>query len=504
MSSSVVYFLGVIINGAIPEISAASAQALGITLPNFDVIEPFDLQSLEETLAETDQVLTSYALENYGAAGAAYVDLFLYGQVAQIMYLPDIDNPFMDSVMAMIESSGAISGIPAELYVPIVEGVQNNVAFDANADGIEQMVEAIKEGIQAETLSLNQSSGENTAVSDQWLLTLLAEDLAIAGLAQGLSLSDSLINDSYESATGLSNELNITIPDLFESVPYGETQAGNMYVFDVQAILIVYAEENMGPEEASIVELIMSAKIAQTWYDQEDRDTTQLILNTLTRASFTSGLPAEIYQPLIDSLEDNLSWETVNNNINQMVFDIQQYFEEGPIDVQVTIPDHKRLLWEMGRQVAIAGIGQGFDLSQDIIDDSIVVVNEYAVLLNIELPNINDAVPKGDSLKAFSYIFDVQSIIGTYARETYGEEEEGLVAIGVQSVLINTLYEPNNDSLIGIMERRLMDGIVLTNIPEIVFSPILQGLENNIPAEEMRQHITELNAFLDGYIEGNP
>ncbi len=497
-------------NGQIPDIVAASAQSLGITLPDFDQVEPFDLVSLSMMLDDVRAVLKEYARNTYGERGAAYTDLIFVSQIAQILYIPDLDNPLMDAIGEIMSESASTAGIPSEWVLPIVDGMANNIEFDANSAANRQLRQIILADVEAGVIDISEPVAENTAVSDtdttndstlnpQWMLTKLAESLAIAGLSQGLGLSEEMVAENLDLAELLASEMGISYPDIYEAVPFGDLQAGLGYVFDTQAILMAYAESNMGPEEAAVVELIMSGKIAQALYDQEDEDQTEVFKNTLVPAAYNSGLPEEIFITFLENLNNNESWQTVGDSINQMVFDINQLFEDEPVELGSTLPEAKNLFWNMGRQLAIAGIGQAFDLSQDIIDDSYIQVLDYADMLGITIPDLDENVPKGDSLAAFEYVFSVQSLIGEHASANYDSEHEGLVGIGVQSVFINILYEAGNENMSSILETRLLESVALTNIPESQFAPITNGFANNIPESEMQQHIDDLEDFMNDY-----
>ncbi|MEM7333036.1 MAG: hypothetical protein AAF490_13185 [Chloroflexota bacterium] len=499
-------------NGAMPEIASATAQRLDIPLPDFDQVEPFDFVSLSIALLESREILHDYASANYGPQATGFTDIFLYGTIIDILYVPEVDNPVIDAAARLFEEGSILAGISPDLYGPVVEGVANKIDRETNSANVDRMLNAILVDIEAGVIDLSQetavtstevSSETSTDLNPQWILSKLSETLAFAALGQGFGLSEDRIAENVELANLLATELQINLPNLYDNVPHDDLEAGVQYIFDVQAILMTYAEANLGPEEASVVELIMSSRLVQALYDPENFEQTELYLDTLVSAAYNSGLPEEFFVDFLNNLRNNENGNAIADSVNQMLFDINQHFENEPVELNAYLPNAERLFWHIGRELAIAGLSQGFDFDQSIIDDSYRNVRDFTSLLGLTIPDMIELVPKGDRLAAFEYIFDVQAIVGEHASAFYGSEEEGIVGIGVQTVFISIMYEPDNEDLTPILEERLMESVSLTNIPIEVFAPITNGFAAKISESEMRSRIDDLKEYMEAYVNND-
>lgn len=338
----------------------------------------------------------------------------------------------------------------------------------------------------------------------QWRLFSLAESVVIAALAQGFDLSDELVSNNWTDALDIADALGITLPDLDTAVATGDSRAGLTYAFDVQEQLMMYAEAELGAQEAAIVELIISSKIAQTLYDPEDREQTAVFLNTLTPAALTSGLDPRLTQTMLDGMESNQSWEEVGDAINLMIFEIKGLFEGGDVDLTATETLPLSQLYALSRQVSLAGLGRGLGADNETVQSNVDEIEALTAVLNIDVPNVIEEVPLGDLREGLLYIIANESRLRTFAQSTYGDDAEAIVIIGIYTVLIDIMYQPDNDALVTMLEESLSEIAPLTLIPSAVFDPIFDGFENGISNEEMQERLEALDQFIEAYVSETP
>jgi hypothetical protein len=157
---------------------------------------------------------------------------------------------------------------------------------------------------------------------------ILGSRLSLAALAHDRGMAANSIPTWLDEAHSACKVLGTSVPELPEPAAPSDTALASRQVIDY---LLVQGQrigrdlsQRYGPEQASLFEVALKSNILLLLYSPGSNAATS-ISAAISRAAPKAGLPAELWQPVVDRVNKQSSLDDVRASVRQMHNDVDQY-----------------------------------------------------------------------------------------------------------------------------------------------------------------------------------
>lgn len=209
------------------------------------------------------------------------------------------------------------------------------VAYVAKVDQLDENVRSLwiqlLQKASIRPFASQQSQSQNAqppiaakARSDVWQLGLT---FSMAGLGFAQGADQQIVDNLLQKTRDLTADLAVTVPDL-PSASADKTErsvAALNYLLESGGGPIANAlHKTYGPEYAALFEMAMKANLLLQLYAPGD-STGLSLADVIERNATRINLPVELWQPLVHSVRNQASFETVKSQLNEMNVSVKEF-----------------------------------------------------------------------------------------------------------------------------------------------------------------------------------
>jgi hypothetical protein len=161
---------------------------------------------------------------------------------------------------------------------------------------------------------------------------ILGSRLSLAALAHDRGMAANSVPTWLDEAHSACKVLGTSVPELPEPAAAGDTAPASRQVIDY---LLAQGQrigrdlsQRYGPEQASLFEVALKSNILLLLYSPGS-NAANSISAAISRAAPKAGLPAELWQPVVDRVNKQSSVDDVRTAVRQMHNDVDQYLAKA-------------------------------------------------------------------------------------------------------------------------------------------------------------------------------
>lgn len=169
---------------------------------------------------------------------------------------------------------------------------------------------------------------------------------------------------------------------------------------------------------------------------------------------------------------------------------------------QNTSDSKKRLAWELGSSLGLAGVVFADSSDKALIGRQFARASASASALGLKLPNLPAKTGNRveDSASALAYLLgSTGNPIGKILQQKLGQEHAAIFEIALKSNILLMLYSPGEaegNTIAGVIRKRQ----VTANLPEVMTRQLLALIDRRASYDEVKKEIFTVHEFAPTFI----
>jgi hypothetical protein len=265
------------------------------------------------------------------------------GDLQEVAAPTEISINGREGLLMSVQGTGEGDDLETYLLSAVIEAEEQQLYYLATspahlAPDYEAIFLAILESIVITPPPPTATPEPDTATSGELAeqvaaLWSLSGQLSFAAILHARPDSEAMVEGYLQNVQTLADYLEIEIPELYEVTGEStedEAAALNYLLNEAGPVLADYAADNFGEEGVGLVNLAVKSTLATLLYVQEEgvavEDSTNASLyEGIESAAIKSGLPEELYAPLLEAIEEERSWDEVTGAVLTLQSEVTDY-----------------------------------------------------------------------------------------------------------------------------------------------------------------------------------